>query len=148
MVAIEKPVVQKMIAYVESYDEECCGFLFGKEEGEVRTITKWMMVRNSKEVDRHNSFEILPKDYLRAERLAEEENLNLLGVYHSHPNHAAFPSEYDRLAAQPYFSYVIISIMNKKFAEIRSWQLDDNFRFKEEELTLYNHPINTIIWQL
>jgi proteasome lid subunit RPN8/RPN11 len=134
MLFIERLVLRGMIAEVEPSVEECCGFFFGHVESKSRTITKSMVVNNSKEGDKRTNFEITSKDYLHAERFAEQENLALLGVYHSHPNHPAVPSEYDRAAAQPYFSYIIISVMNKKFAGIRSWQLDNNFQFIEEKI--------------
>lgn len=136
MLLIKRPVLCGMIADTESYVEERCGFFFGHDEADHRTVTKLMVVNNSKEGNKCANFEIAAKDYLHAERVAEQENLTLLGVYHSHPNHPAIPSEYDRVAAQPYFSYVIISVLNKKVAGIRSWQLDNNFQFKEVKIDL------------
>jgi proteasome lid subunit RPN8/RPN11 len=58
-----------------------------------------------------------------------------LGIYHSHPNHPAIPSEQDRIAAQPYFSYVIISVMNDHIDHIRSWRLNDSSQFEEENFS-------------
>jgi proteasome lid subunit RPN8/RPN11 len=54
-----------------------------------------------------------------------------LGIYHSHPNHPAIPSEHDRVAAQPYFSYVIISAMQGNIDHIRSWRLNEASQFEE-----------------
>jgi proteasome lid subunit RPN8/RPN11 len=71
---------------------------------------------------------------LNAEKFADGSGLQLLGVYHSHPNHPAVPSEHDRIAAQPFFSYIIISVKENKIADLRSWQLDDHFQFKEETI--------------
>ena len=79
-------------------------------------------------------FEISPGDYLKAERFAEENNTFLLGIYHSHPEHPAVPSEYDRVAAQPYFSYIILSVLGRKFNNLRSWKLNDEFKFVEEKV--------------
>jgi proteasome lid subunit RPN8/RPN11 len=93
-----------------------------------------LIVNNSKEGDKRRRFEISLKDYLNAERFADEQQLQLLGVYHSHPNHPAIPSEHDRVAAQPYFSYIIISVKENEIADIRSWQLNDNFQFEEEKI--------------
>jgi proteasome lid subunit RPN8/RPN11 len=59
----------------------------------------------------------------------------MLGIYHSHPNHPAIPSERDRLAAQPYFSYVIISVMKGKTDQIRSWRLNETSHFEEENIS-------------
>lgn len=117
---------------LQNFPDECCGFLFGNEKADDRIISNILIVNNSKEGDKRRRFEISAKDYLNAERFADENNLQLLGVYHSHPNHPAVPSEHDRLAAQPFFSYLIISVNKNKIADIRSWQLNENFQFEEE----------------
>ena len=137
---IEKSLLSEMVANVESFPEEQCGFLFGYKTLEDRIITKTRVAENVSQGDKHRRFEIAPKDYLTAENFAEKNDLHLLGIYHSHPNHAAVPSELDRSAAQPDFSYVIISIINKKFAAIRSWRLNNAFQFEEEKIN--DHPIH------
>jgi proteasome lid subunit RPN8/RPN11 len=60
-----------------------------------------------------------------------------LGIYHSHPKHPAIPSETDRLAAQPFFSYVIISVIDKDTIDLRSWLLNDERQFEEEKILDY-----------
>ena len=70
---------------------------------------------------------------MKGERHAAESDLQLLGIYHSHPNHPAVPSEHDRVAAQPFFSYVIISTESDGVKNTRSWILNDNSQFDEEE---------------
>jgi len=136
----QKPLDEMYQDALRSFPDECCGFFFGNEIGEERIITNIFTVDNSKEGDKKRRFEIAPKDYLNAERFADENELKLLGVYHSHPNHPAVPSEHDRIAAQPYFSYIIISVQEKQIADIRSWQLNDNFQFEEERIE--NQSIN------
>ena len=123
---------------IQSFPDECCGFLYGREDRD-RLITDALVVNNSKDGDRRKRFEIAPKDYLQAERYADEQRLTLLGVYHSHPNHPAIPSEHDRVAAQPYFSYIIISVHDENIDHIRSWRLNDSFQFDEEKLKQLNH---------
>jgi proteasome lid subunit RPN8/RPN11 len=130
---IKEPLLKEMILTAESTTEECCGFLFGYETPEDRTLTTAMVAKNVTQGDRHRNFEIGPKDYLKAEDFAAQYNLNLLGIYHSHPNHPAIPSTFDRLAAQPYFSYVILSVIDKRFSTIRSWRLNDDLQFAEEK---------------
>jgi len=136
----QKPLDEMYQDALRSFPDECCGFFFGNEIGEERIITNIFTVDNSKEGDKKRRFEIAPKDYLNAERFADENELKLLGVYHSHPNHPAVPSEHDLIAAQPYFSYIIISVQEKQIADIRSWQLNDNFQFEEERIE--NQSIN------
>ena len=130
----QKPLDEMYQDALKSYPDECCGFFFGNETSEERIITRIVVVNNSKEGDKRRRFEIAPKDYLDAERYADENEVQLLGVYHSHPNHPAVPSEHDRVAAQPYFSYVIISVKENEIADLRSWQLNENLQFEEEKI--------------
>ena len=75
-----------------------------------------------------------PLEYLRAEKYATAHQLELLGIYHSHPNTTAIPSETDRREAQPFFSYVILSVMQQQFSHIRSWRLNQMNEFEEETI--------------
>jgi len=129
---IEKALVDDLIIVAESVKEECCGFLFGYERLEDRIVTKTMVAENVVESDKYRHFEISPMEYLNAERFADQNNLTLVGIYHSHPDHHAMPSESDRLAAYPNFSYVIIAVTNQKFEDIRSWRLNASAQFEEE----------------
>lgn len=142
MIAIEPNTKKLMIGdALQAFPDECCGFLFGTEDQNGnRTITEILVVDNAKEGDKRRRFEIAPRDYMDAEQFAEENNLLLLGVYHSHPNHPAIPSEHDRVAAQPYFSYVILSVLDRKIGPIRSWRLNDDSQFEEE--TVLNLQFN------
>jgi len=134
MLLIELPVANKMIEDVISNDQECCGFFFGYENAISRTITHAMVVDNSSSRDKKTYFEISIEDYMNAERFAEAEDLRLLGVYHSHPNHPAIPSECDLEMALPGFSYIIISVIDRKYTKIKSWQLNQHLQFEEEEI--------------
>ena len=132
---VQKTIVQDAVS---AYPDECCGFLYGNEDSNGRRfITQARVVMNVKDGDKRRRFEISAHDYLEAERYAEEKQIELLGVYHSHPDHPAIPSEHDRAAAQPFFSYLIISVNNKEPGAIRSWRLNDDWQFIEE----YNHLI-------
>jgi len=125
---------------VNAFPDECCGFLFGTEdENGDRVITEIQVVNNAKEGDKRRRFVIAPKDYIRAEAYAEQKDLQLLGVYHSHPNHPAVPSEHDRVAAQPYFSYVIASVLEKIPGPVRSWRLNEASQFEEELIKAVTH---------
>ena len=131
MLYIEKALVNELVALAEPGNEECCGFLFGYGSLEDRIVTKTMMAENIAE-NRKDRFEISPLEYLNAERYADVNNLRLLGIYHSHLDHPAIPSESDRLAAYPELSYVILSVTNQQFKDIRSWRLNTSARFEEE----------------
>jgi proteasome lid subunit RPN8/RPN11 len=117
---------------LNTYPHECCGFFYG-DENEERLVTQAIPVENTREENRARRFEVSAKDYMKAEQYAEDNNLSLLGVYHSHPDHPSIPSEHDLKQAVPYFSYIIISIRKKELANIQSWRLD-NSKFIEEEI--------------
>lgn len=128
---------------IAAFPDECCGFLFGTEDSNgFRAITAIQVVNNAKEGDKRRRFAIAPPDYLKAEQYAETNDLQLLGVYHSHPNHPAIPSEHDRVAAQPWFSYVIVSVLNGKPDALRSWRLNDEDQFEEENVGVVASSIN------
>ena len=122
-----------------TFPDECCGFMFGREEGEDRFVSEISIVKNAKEGDKKRRYEISAKDYLKAEQYAALNDLLILGVYHSHPNHPAIASETDRQAAQPWFSYLILSVIEGKFDNWRSWRLNEAEQFDEEKI---NQEIN------
>ncbi len=121
---------------LRTFPNECCGFLLGKETEDNRVIEEIIIVDNSKEGDKRRRFEITATDYLKAEQHADEKNLTLLGVYHSHPNHPSVPSEHDRVVAQPFFSYIIVAVKENEFVSLQSWTLNDNFQFEEEDVLI------------
>jgi proteasome lid subunit RPN8/RPN11 len=132
---IQEDALQRMQKHAAStFPEECCGFIFGEEKDGQRTVTQATEVDNSKEGDKRRRFEISPLTYLKAEQYAEKHGLTLLGVYHSHPQHPAIPSEHDLKQAVPFFSYPIISVQDGQIDHLRSWQLDDEGKFVEEKI--------------
>lgn len=140
MLLLNKPIVVQLSEdALRTYPDECCGFLLGIEKRDERAVEEIIVVNNAKEGDKRRRFEITAKDYLHAEQYAEERGLTLLGVYHSHPNHPSVPSEHDRVVAQPYFSYIILSVNGSHVESIRSWRLNDDLQFEEEKIhTLVN----------
>jgi|GEM_PF-147661 len=115
-----------------SFPYEGCGFFFGKN-GKTREITEAQVVHNSKDGDRHRRFEISAVDYMKAERYALANDLDLLGVFHSHPNHPALPSVHDLRQAVPFFSYIIKSIYEGELCDTTSWRLNEETNEFEEE---------------
>lgn len=129
--AISKELLDQIHAYGEqAYPEEGAGFLIGSD-GKVKTI---LPLENAREDGaRHNRFLITPEAYLNAELTADRLGLNLIGVFHSHPDHPNQPSEYDREWAQPFFSYIITTVDQGRAIESRSWRLlEDRSKFVEE----------------
>lgn len=121
------------------FPNEVCGILLGKDEERRRVIRSVMPIENSFEQDeQYHRFLITPADMFRAERLARHDKLDVLGVYHSHPNAPARPSEYDRdHAAWTAWSYIIASIQDGKVADIKAWKLrEDRSAFDEEDVSI------------
>ncbi|MDW8106608.1 MAG: M67 family metallopeptidase [Armatimonadota bacterium] len=119
----------------EAYPDECCGALLGVETGEERHIRQAVRLENERVDERRRRFYISPQQVLQVERYAQTQGLLLLGFYHSHPDHPAVPSEYDRQHALPFYSYPIVAVQQGEPSELRSWRLrDDRSGFDEETL--------------
>ncbi len=117
------------------YPEEGAGFLLGHAQGEVRQVSRLLPLTNAREAEaRRTRYLIGPQDLLRGELEAERQGLELVGVFHSHPDHPALPSEFDRQWALPWFSYLITSVRGSKAAESRSWRLDEDRQGFSEEI--------------
>lgn len=79
-------------------------------------------------------YSIDPKDMLRSQKQAREKGLKIIGIYHSHPDHAAVPSECDRSQAWPEYAYIILSVQKAQAVDIRNWALDSEHQFKSEAM--------------
>jgi proteasome lid subunit RPN8/RPN11 len=119
----------------QAYPDEGAGFLLGKGEAE-RVVHELVFAANKSELPaRARRYLIDPQEYLAAEMQSERRGLDLVGIFHSHPDHPNAPSDYDREWAQPLFSYVITTIDSGKAGDSRCWRLDeDRSRFVEEEI--------------
>jgi proteasome lid subunit RPN8/RPN11 len=119
-----------------AYPEEGAGFLLGAADGERRQVKAILPLDNSREDGtRHNRYLLTPYDFLHGEQEAARQGLDLLGVFHSHPDHPNRPSEFDREWAMPWFSYVITSVQAGRTAGSRSWRLEeDRSSFFEEAI--------------
>lgn len=128
----------------EIYNEECCGALFGDFDNENRIILDLLEFKNEKEESRQNRFLITPDQYRLAEKIAKEKNLELLGFYHSHPDHPAQPSQFDIDHALPWFTYVIVSVNNGKASNLTSWILkEDRSAFHCQRIRIANSKEET-----
>lgn len=122
---------------VETYPHECCGAILGRDGGEGREVLALWPLVNRRDDSPRNRFSLTAEDVLRAERTARERNLEIIGWYHSHPDHPARPSDYDREHAWPWYSYVIVSVAGGEAKEMTSWRLaDDRSAFASEEIEL------------
>ena len=120
-----------------AYPDEGAGLLLGEVAGEDKRVTALLPLNNSREDGaRHNRYLLTAQDYLHGEGEAARQGLDVLGVFHSHPDHPNRPSEFDREWAMPWFSYVITSVNAGKAAGSRSWLLsEDRSAFTEEYIS-------------
>jgi proteasome lid subunit RPN8/RPN11 len=121
----------------ETYPHECCGALVGVE-GRVMDV---VALPNTTEEGPRRRFLVRPSDYRLAERRASEAGVELLGFYHSHPDHPARPSQYDLDHAWPTFAYIIVAVANGRAADMTVWFLkDDRSTFEEGNLHHGENP--------
>ena len=126
---------------VSDYPHECCGALLGRVTAgalgeatdpdaagaETREVAALHAAANRRETEAApRRFLITSDDYRAIERGARERGLDVIGFYHSHPDHPARPSDYDREHALPWYSYVIVSVSAGRAGETTSWILDDD----------------------
>ena len=116
----------------ETYPNECCGALIGR----AGIVSEAFALPNTTEEGPRTRFLVRPLEYRAAERRASEVGAELVGFYHSHPDHPARPSRYDLDHAWPVFSYVIVSVRAGVSEDMTSWRLrEDRSEFDQEDLT-------------
>ena len=126
MIAISPKILGEIRAHGrDTYPEECCGGLLGRR-GDPARVTRIERIDNVRDVERARRYEVSPQDYLRLERLAAEEGVELLGFYHSHPDHPAVPSAYDRDHAFPFFHYLVCAVASGQPGEVTAWVLSED----------------------
>lgn len=119
------------------YPEECCGLMLGRLDDERKVVEELLPISNARESEaRRNRYLIGPTEMLRGERQARLRGLDIVGIYHSHPDVPSVPSQFDLDHAWPTYSYVIVTSTSSATGLMRSWVLrDDRTAFDEESLT-------------
>ena len=133
---LNQDIIERMEKHaITTFPDECCGFMFGGFSNGIVKVEEISRVINAHPDSKARRFLISPEDYMNAESYADENGYALVGVYHSHPNHPAIPSEIDRQAALPGFSYIIFSIMDGKPSDVTAWELvEDRSEFRAVEI--------------
>jgi proteasome lid subunit RPN8/RPN11 len=129
---LSEPIAQSIRRHArETYPHECCGALIGVDG----KATHVFALPNATDEGPRRRFRIRPEDYRHVEARADAEQKELLGFYHSHPDHPAYPSRYDLEHAFPFFSYVILAVEGGEPKDMRSFVLsEDRSEFLEEAL--------------
>jgi proteasome lid subunit RPN8/RPN11 len=148
----------------ETFPHECCGALLGRDSvageavdssaggpseaprgvpGEVpREVLDLFPLVNRRDDSPRNRFAVTADDVRNAEKAAREHGLEVIGWYHSHPDHPARPSQFDREHAWPWYSYVIVSVIGGAPAEMTSWRLnDDRQDYSPEDIEIRNRAL-------
>ena len=125
---------------MQTYPHECCEALLGRDRQEgmaPREILDFLPLKNEREDSPQNRFSINPRDVVDVDKAARARGLEVVGWYHSHPDHPARPSEYDREQAWPWYSYVIVSVEKGVPREMTSWRLQgDRGRYLQETIEI------------
>jgi proteasome lid subunit RPN8/RPN11 len=117
------------------YPNEACGALLGRVADDAHEVTEFRAMRNTIEDRPWDRYALDPLEQLRVQKDAEARGLEIIGFAHSHPDHPPVPSRFDAEHAWTFYSYLVASVQKGKFAEARSWRLDDGGVFREEPLT-------------
>ena len=134
-----------------TYPQECCGLLLGTSEQDNKLVLDvwetenvWTVARaeelptshqfDPQKFSKQNRFMIAPEVLLHVQKVVRDRQINILGIYHSHPDYPATPSELDRLIAWSDYSYLIVSVSQGKATNYYSWQLDSHHQFQLEPI--------------
>jgi proteasome lid subunit RPN8/RPN11 len=139
MLTIQLEVLRALQAHGEAaYPNEGAGLLLGRAVDGGKTVVDILPLANRWEADeQHHRFLLTDQEWRLGETEAERRNLELIGCFHSHPNHVAEPSEFDREAALPNFIYIITTVEKASSTISRAWLLkDDRSAFEEAPMEL------------
>jgi proteasome lid subunit RPN8/RPN11 len=135
MIRIESDPWAAMVAHArETYPNECCGAMLGTIDDDNKTVRFAMPLQNAFEGAQAARYELRPEDLLAADRAARERKMDLIGIYHSHPDCDAYFSQTDLKNSCPWYSFVVLSIQQGEFNHANSWlpNFDQTEAAKEE----------------
>jgi proteasome lid subunit RPN8/RPN11 len=137
MLTIPRPLLKQIHKHMEeTYPHECCGLIIGTT-GEKKAVELFRPCRNLNNERAADRYELDPRDMLVAQREFEEGPWDIIGIYHSHPDHPSKPSQFDTDRAWPGYSYIIGSVSNGSVEKLQSWELNESERkFYEEPLDI------------
>ncbi|MEM9770716.1 MAG: M67 family metallopeptidase, partial [Cyanobacteria bacterium P01_D01_bin.73] len=136
-----------------AFPRECCGILLGrlkrdKDGAAIAQVMEVHPVDNAWTSDYNEKFDVIPgaqetaerrftidpRDLFRLQKLGRDRGFDIIGIYHSHPNHPAVPSDFDRTYAWANYSYPIVAVHHGKAVDLRSWRLDQSGQFQRETI--------------
>ena len=137
MIELNKNLMEQINEHAKKdYPNEGCGILVGKFEKEKKTVSEVLELSNEREDEnKYNRYLIPSKKILETELYALKNGLDIVGFYHSHPNHNAIPSQFDIDHALPVYTYLIVSVYDAKVIDYTVSVLsNDRLKFEKEEI--------------
>ena len=138
MLKIPNTVLREIYDHTEaSYPNECCGLMVGTMDSDTRTVHTFRKCKNLNTERARDRYDLDPLDMLRTQREFQDGPWDIIGIYHSHPDHPSRPSQTDTDRAWPNYSYIIISVQKGTVASANTWVLNETERkFYEEPLVI------------
>jgi proteasome lid subunit RPN8/RPN11 len=122
MIEIEDQPWREMVEHARKvYPNECCGAMLGTLDSGNKRVAVAMPLENASAGSQRQRYELRPEDLLQADREARRRNMDLVGIYHSHPDCGAYFSETDLKNSCPWYSFVVLSIQKGEFDHANSW---------------------------
>ena len=137
MIHIEPEPWGAMVAHARcAYPDECCGAMLGTVEDGRKVVSVAMPLENAYDGARRARYELRPEDLLKADAEARRRKMDLVGIYHSHPDCGAYFSETDLKNSCPWYSFVVLSVQKGQFDHANSWLPNpEQTAAEKEELT-------------
>jgi proteasome lid subunit RPN8/RPN11 len=122
MIRIESDPWATMVSHArQTYPNECCGAMLGSIDASGKTVRAALPLENVFDGVQAARYELRPQDLLAADQAAHQRHMDLIGIYHSHPDCAAYFSQTDLRNSCPWYSFVVLSIQQGKFHHANSW---------------------------
>ena len=122
MIRIESEPWAQMVAHArQTYPNECCGAMLGSTDGDEKIVRVALVLQNAFKGAQAARYELRPEDLLAADKAARDRNMDLIGIYHSHPDCDAYFSKTDLQNSCPWYSFVVLSIQKGEFHHANSW---------------------------
>lgn len=138
MIRIEQAAWDLMVSHAQkTYPNECCGAMLGNVDGADKTVTEAVAIENAFTGEQGARYEIRPEDLIAADKAARSRGLDLVGIFHSHPDCDAYFSRTDLENSCPWYSFVILSIKDGKFDHANSFLPDPDQTRAEPELVQF-----------
>jgi proteasome lid subunit RPN8/RPN11 len=138
MIRIQPEPWSAMVAHAQrTYPNECCGAMLGTIDGDTKNVSESIALENAFAGAQAQRYELRPEDLLAADKAARDRGMDLIGIYHSHPDCDAYFSTTDLKNSCPWYSFVVLSIQKGDFHHANSWLPNVEQTAAEKEELVY-----------